>query len=318
MEHPLEELLNELRECHILPDGIRLHHLSGLDTTEIERLREAWPQLKADVRCQVAARLVEMAEADFEMDFGSIFRIGLDDELAQVRESSIEGLWEDEDIRLIPLLIKRLTQEESSAVRAAAATSLGRFLLLGELEKIRPGPFNRAYAALLAAHLDESETVEVHRRTLESLAYVDKEEITELIHLAYQDPEELMRISAVFAMGRSSDQRWAKYVKHEILNPNPAFRYEAARACGELELRDAVTDLEELADDVDSEVQEATLWALGQIGGNRAREILQRYVTSDSEATSAAAEAALDELEFLHGDLDDLFSRIIDAPDEIW
>jgi len=95
-------------------------------------------------------------------------------------------------------------------------------------------------------------------------------------------------------------------------------RLEAARACGELQLREAVIDLEELADDVDSAVQEATLWSLGQIGGNRAREILQRYVNSDDEATSAAAEAALNELEFLCGDLGDLFSRLTDTPDEVW
>ena len=318
MEHAFEELLNELRECQTLTDSVRLHHLSALEAAEIERLREAWPELSADVRCQIAARLVELAEADFELDFCYIFRLGLEDEHAKVRESSIQGLWEDEDVRLIPLLITRLTEEESSDVRAAAATSLGRFLLLGELEKIRRRPFNRVYEALLAAHLEESETVEVRRRALESLAYVGREEITELIQLAYHDPNESMRVSAVFAMGRSSDQRWAKYVKQELLNPSPEFRYEAARACGELQLREAVIDLEELADDVDSAVQEATLWSLGQIGGNRAREILQRYVNSDDEATSAAAEAALNELEFLCGDLGDLFSRLADTPDEVW
>ncbi len=318
MEHPLEELLNELRECHTLTDSIRLHHLSTLEAAEIECVREAWTELSADIRCQVTARMVEMAAADFEMDFGHIFRVGLEDEQAKVRESSIEGLWEDEDVRLIPLLISRLTEEESSDVRAAAAASLGRFVLLGELEKIRQRPFDRVCEALLAAHLEESETGEVRRRALESLAYVGTEEITELIHLAYHDPDRSTRVSAVFAMGRSSDQRWVKYVKQEIVNPGPDFRYEAARACGELQLRETVTDLEELADDVDSAVQEATLWALGQIGGNKAREILQRYANSDDEASSDAAEAALNELEFLHSDLDDLFSRIREAPDEVW
>ena len=68
--------------------------------------------------------------------------------------------------------------------------------------------------------------------------------------------------------------------------------------------------LKELAEDVDSEVQEAALWALGQIGGDKARKILMQYCQAECEATREAAEAALDELEFLHGDLSDFFASI--------
>jgi HEAT repeat protein len=126
-----------------------------------------------------------------------------------------------------------------------------------------------------------------------------------------------MRISAVFAMGRSADSRWAPQVKQELFSPNPEMRYEAARACGELQISDTVTDLAELTEDVDPEVQEAALWALGQIGGDKAREILQRYCESECEATRVAAEAALDELEFLYGDLANFFDRLATEPDQV-
>jgi HEAT repeat protein len=86
-------------------------------------------------------------------------------------------------------------------------------------------------------------------------------------------------------------------------------RFEGARACGEIVLEEAVGDLEELADDVDPEVQEAALWALGQIGGNRAQQVLERYCLSGDENTRQAAEAAMAELEFLHGELSDLFDE---------
>jgi HEAT repeat protein len=125
-----------------------------------------------------------------------------------------------------------------------------------------------------------------------------------------------MRVSAIFAMGRSADARWAPQVKQELFSPNSEMRYEAARACGELQLSDTVTELRELAEDVDPEVQEAALWALGQIGGDKARQILERYCASDSEAIRTAAEAALDELEFLHGDLSSLFDRLEKEPDQ--
>jgi HEAT repeat protein len=56
------------------------------------------------------------------------------------------------------------------------------------------------------------------------------------------------------------------------------------------------------------------LWALGQIGGDKARQILERYCGSECEATRMAAEAALDELEFLHGDLSSFFDRLAREP----
>jgi HEAT repeat protein len=223
-------------------------------------------------------------------------------------------LWEDHDVRLIPSLVS-LLEDEAVSVRAAAATSLGRFVLLGELGKIRPAPFGQAYEALLAICQDSEEHMEPHRRALESLSYVGSEDVVRLIHQAYDTPEEKMQVSAVFSMGRSADTRWAEYVKQELFSPNPELRFEAARACGELQLPDTVSQLDELTEDADPEVQEAALWALGQIGGDKAREILERFCEAEGEATRAAAEAALDELEFMHGDLTDFFARLVGESD---
>ena len=301
MATPLDDLLGELCSCTELPVGSSLHNLSNLEAAGVASLRAAWSQISTEVRRHMMTRLVEMAEADFEMDFGGVFRLGLTDEDPEVRLAAIEGLWEDEDVRLVPALIDRLTSEQASEVRAAAATSLGRFILLGELDKIRPKPYQLAYTALLHTCQSQDESLEVRRRAMESLSYVCDDQVIGLIESAFGASEERMRVSAVFAMGRSNDRRWSRHVQGELFNPNPELRYEAARACGELQLTDAVVDLEELTEDVDAEVQEATLWALGQIGGAKARQILLRFADSDSEATRSAAEAALNELEFLHG-----------------
>jgi len=310
MKSPLEILLSKLYENAEIPSQASLYHLSSLEAEDVARLREIWPRLPVELRQRLAMRLAELAEADFEVDFGAVFRLGLEDEDAEVRAISVEGLWEDEDVRLVPLLVLRLREDQSVTVRAAAATSLGRFILLGELKKIRPGPYTMAYEALLAAYQDPEEHIEVQRRALESLAYVGNATVVRLIEEAHAAPDEKTRISAIFAMGRSADTRWARHVQQELFSPAPELRYEAARACGELQLREAVPELEELADDTDSEVQEAVLWALGQIGGDKARQILERYCQDGDEATRAAAEAALDELEFLHGDLLDFFARL--------
>ena len=73
-------------------------------------------------------------------------------------------------------------------------------------------------------------------------------------------------------------------------------RYEAARAAGELRIRRAVPTLVNLLDDADREVQEAAIWALGQIGGPQARRVLEGCLQSDDEVLQEAAEDALAEL----------------------
>ncbi len=297
-----------------MPAQSLLYYLSDLDAEGIARVRLVWPGLPVELRRRLITCLVEMAEADFELNFSEVFRMGLEDEDAEVRTASIEGLWEDEDVRLVPLLVARLQDDESASVRAAAAQSLGRFILLGELNKIHQEPYHIAYQAVLATCQNEHEDIEVQRRALESLAYADNETVIQLIHKAYASTNEKMRVSAVFAMGRSANTYWSRHVRQELFSPNPEMRYEAARACGELQLREAVAELEELADDVDAEVQDAALWALGQIGGDRARSILERYCQADNEATRSAAEAALDELEFMYGDLSDFFARLAMSP----
>lgn len=314
MKRPLDILLDEMLESAAMPSLASLCCLSNLEAKEAARTREAWPNLSVELRRQLVTKLVKVAEADFEMDFSELFRLGMGDEDAQVRTAAIKGLWEDGDVRLVPLLAARLREDKDATVRAAAATSLGRFVLMGELEEIRPDPHALAYETLLAACQDTEEQKTVRRRALESLAYTDKEIVTDLIREAYAASEEKMRISAVFAMGRSADNRWSRQVQQELFSPNPELRYEAARACGELRLSKTVPELGELAEDADPEVQEAALWALGQIGGDKAAEILKHHCMAEDEATQAAARVALDELEFLHGDLSEFLDRLIEEP----
>lgn len=308
MDEQLATLLRELLESDKTPDQTTLYYFSNLEAEEAARVRETWSRLPADLRLALTSRLVEMAEVDFTLNFGAVFRIAMDDPDPDVRKVAIEGLWEDQDVRLVPRLAERLEKDESASVRAAAAKSLGRFILLGELQKIRPKPLSVAYEALVKAYTTSHQEPDVQRRALESLAYIGNESVIASIREAYASARERLRVSAVFAMGRSADVRWEEEVKQELFNINPEMRYEAARACGELQLSKAVPMLEELTEDTDAEVQEAAIWALGQIGGDRARGILEHHCRASDEALRSAAKAALEEFEFLHGDLEDLFA----------
>ncbi len=306
----LQSVLDTLARTGEKPDPASLCYLSNLDSEEAECVQAAWAELPPDLRVESASWLVQMAEADFTLNFEAIFRMAMEDEDARVRRIAIEGLWEDEDVRLVPRLARCLKEDESAPVRAAAATSLGRFVLLGELERIRSRPRRMAYDVLMEAHQSEDEDIEVQRRALESLAYVSDDTVVSSIRQCYRSRVEKMRVSAVFAMGRSADVRWEQEVQQELYSTNPEMRYEAARACGELQLSDAVSMLEELTEDTDIQVQQTAIWALGQIGGDRARAILERYCRSDDEALRSAAEAAVSEFEFLHGDLEEVFAEL--------
>ncbi|MGD2145634.1 MAG: HEAT repeat domain-containing protein, partial [Anaerolineae bacterium] len=237
---PIEALVDSLRRTGASPDRAELCYLSALGAEEAAQLDEAWSDLPDGLRLDLTSRLARMAEADFTLSFGAVFRIAMGDQDAEVRRVAIEGLWEDEDVRLIPLLVRCLEEDESVGVRAAAAQSLGRFILLGELGKIRPKPRELANVALLQTLQAPDEHTEVRRRALESLAYVCDQRVLASIREAYRSPSEKLRISAVFAMGRSADTRWDEEVRRELLSTNPEMRYEAARACGELQLLESV------------------------------------------------------------------------------
>jgi hypothetical protein len=282
-----------------------LYGLSDLTRAETQLFQEVWSLLDAGRRQWIIQSLADIAETSFEVNFDLIFRLCLNDEDEVVRSRAIEGLWEDEDLTLAGLLVRLLRDDPSESVRVAAAISLGRFVLLGELEKIEAAPAMMVENALLGAIYDPHETLEVRRRAVESIAYSGQAHVRDIIEVAYCDDEEKMRISAVFAMGRSADLIWREMIIAELDNPNPEMRYEAARACGELEASAALPDLiDRIEADPDPEVQEMAIWALGRIGGKEARRVLEACCESEDEALRQVAEEALDELDFLGGHLD--------------
>lgn len=282
-----------------------LYGLSDLTRAETQLFQEVWSLLDAERRQWIIQSLVDIAEASFEVNFNPIFRFCLKDEDELVRSRAIEGLWEDEDLTLAGLLVRLLRDDSSELVRAAAATSLGRFVLLGELEKIEAAPAMMVENALLGTIYDPHETLEVRRRAVESIAYSGQAQVRDIIEMAYCDDEEKLRISAVFAMGRSADPIWREMITAELDDPNPEMRYEAARACGELEASAALSALmDRIETDPDPEVQGMAIWALGRIGGKEARRVLEACCESEDEALRQAAEEALDELDFMGGHLD--------------
>jgi HEAT repeat protein len=278
-----------------------LYILSGISKREMEVFRGAWPRLPLERRRAILRALVEITEASFEADFNSIFRFCLNDEDEEVRAQAIEGLWEDESVSISRALIGLLRGDSSPLVRARAAAGLGRFVLLAELDELDSELGAEVREVLLCTINNPQEVLEVRRRAVEAISFSGEEGVRKIIEAAYQEEAPKMRASAVFAMGRSVDPYWGEILLRELGNLDPEMRYEAARACGELELKEAVPILARLINDADREVQGAAVWALGQIGGQGARRVLRACCESDDEIVAEAAEEALSELEFSEG-----------------
>jgi HEAT repeat protein len=274
-----------------------LYIFSKMNQEALNDFKEVWPTISIQRRRDIMQELVEISEANFEVYFDPVFLLGLGDEDAEVRASAINGLWEAENPALIAPLIHLLRADEAVIVRAAAATALGKFVYLGEVEEINHSQSTLAEEALLETIRQGGEELEVRRRAVESIAYSSQPGVAEIIENAYYDDDEKMQISAIFAMGRSADSQWRSQVIAELENDNSEIRFEAARACGELEASEAVPRLVEMIEeDPDLQVQEMAIWALGRIGGPLAREALEEYLESEVESIALAAEEALDEI----------------------
>ncbi len=281
----------------------KLYALSAPTRENMRAFSEVWPGIHVERRRHIIENLVDIAEANFEVDFRRIFRHVLDDPDPAVRAMAIDGLWEDEGQDLIDRFCTMLQNDLSPAVRASAAQALGKYALQAELDELDREPAERIRVLLQDVFYDQSEDIEVRRRALESIAYYDHADVREIIRTAYEETPHEMHVSAIFAMGRSADPRWSETVLQELNSPSPEIRFEAARAGGELRIKQAVPALLDLLLDPDREVQEAAIWALGQIGGKHAKQALNLIMAGDDPGLADAAEEAFGELLLMEGDI---------------
>ncbi|MGD8623837.1 MAG: HEAT repeat domain-containing protein [Anaerolineae bacterium] len=312
----IKDILDEVFENTEIVHFAQLYALSDLAQERLLTFRREWQNLDTVRRRRLISALVELAEASFEVSFDAIFRSCLQDPDAGVRTAAIEGLWENEEISLVGPLLAALRADPEAKVRAAAAGSLGRFVLAGELEQIEAPIQARIMDELLTTIHRAGESIEVRRRALESAAYTPRPEVLDALEMAYFDEDAQMRLSAVVGMGRTCDPRWADTILQEMQSLETAMRYEAALAAGELSLRQAVPDLAQLTEDADQQVQDAAIWALGQIGGAQAKQVLLALYAEADDYTREVVEEALAEQALLAGELD--FTLYAVDPDSDW
>jgi HEAT repeat protein len=275
-----------------------IYFFSDIAAEDLCLLESVWPDVWIERRRGLLEDMETLAEGDTLLYFDPVAVMCLEDQDPVARATAIRLLWQSHKEELVPLLIKRLTHDPESIVRAAAATALGMFVYLGELEEIKAATYQLVLESLFKAHLDSRDTL-VRRRALESLGYASHPDIPDFIRSAYETNDEEWLQSALFAMGRSCDQRWTASVLEMFDHPDSVVRYEAIRAAGELETeqaRELIFDLLEEGTD-DEDIYYAAMWSLSKIGGEGVREAIE-FALDDTED--------MDEIQFLEEALENL------------
>ena len=258
--------------------------LSGLTTEDLLHFGEVWTGLPDAYRAKLLHQLVDVSETNFELDYRALGFYALRDDFPEARMAAIDLLWEDESLELMDRLIEMAQWDESTDVRAQAASALGRFILLGELGDLPETETIRAQDAVVNLLTNPDEDVDVRRRSLEAIANCSHDIVPEAIEDAYNSDDSSMQASAIFAMGKSCDERWGDTVLRAFESDDPTLQYEAARASGELGLDEAIPILARFAMGNDREIKEVSIWSLGEIGGGAVLKILGLLAETAEEA----------------------------------
>lgn len=290
----LQQKLAALADPDLMLAKRELAVFAGLDPAQVQALQPVWYRLEQGRRQECVQFMHTLMEDNVDLDFRPFLLACLNDPDEQVRAVAVDGLWEDDSPSMLETLLA-LLDDPAGSVRTAAAIGLSRFAYRASLDELPATTAQRIYQRLYAVVQDQRQPLDVRRRALEALGYLpDQPGVLELIDAGYRSDEQALRESALVAMGRTVREDYLPVLKLELQSPSPAMRYEAARAAGEMAdtAESLLPHLLPMTDDDDLEISLAAIWALGEIGGERARATLQRLSRSaEGERQDAAAEA---------------------------
>jgi hypothetical protein len=321
MDHPsnlsIQDVIKALLDENQILSSSVLFRLSGLEGEELELYAKAWPNVNPQRRKALLDDLNTLSETNYFVDFNPVSNIALDDPIAEVRLAALEVLWNCEDVEFIPAYSHLLASDSDPQVRAKAATRLGQYIYLGEIEEIREIPFKQAESALLQAYHNDTHQL-VQRRALEAISFSSHPEVPDMIRAALNAGNDEWLIAALYAMGHSGDQQWEPTILEHLEHTNPEILLEAICAAGELSIEEAINPLLEYLGESDEEIRLEAAWALSEIGGQNVQEALETLLEEcEDDEEAAFLEDALENLSLTESIIDfDLFDFDLDQDGE--
>jgi len=271
---------------------------------------EKGEQLTKEEKIEFLTRVFE--GEDYSTDYWPVLREYLEDGDAKVRSLALEGLWDYPVSEMIAPLLELARNDPSQKVRSKAIVTLGRYIYEGDIaaydfdwgpmeelmreDELPEEDFLRVKAFLFELVRDEGQPLDSRRFAIEALSFLNEPEVQDFIEAAYAHPDINMKVSAIFAMGRQGDQRWADILLKELDSEVEELQYEAVRAAGEACLDKAAPRLKDLALVGDRNLQLEAIWALGKTGGEGVSEFLYDLADDEDGEIREIAEAALEEL----------------------
>ena len=257
-----------------------------------------WDQIEPDRKIALLEDLEQLEEVDTLIDVFALFKILLADPDPRIRAISLRVLGDSEDPSLIQPIINILETDQDEVVRSNAASALGQFIFLGELEELSQAKLHRVEAALLNAFRSDKQSL-VRRRSLESLGFSSLPEVEDLIGKACQLDIADWQSTALFAMSRSANDEWIPMILEKFDSPYPEVQKEAIRAAGELESSEARSTIIELLEEgiEDDELRMTAIWALSKIGGEGIQRLFDKLLDDAVDE---------DEIEFIEEALENL------------
>ena len=183
-----EKVIAELAEGGQPLSRRSLQEFSDIDTASLQLLDGEWPRIPAARKRMLLEGLQSLSEEDTLVSFDEFARSRLTDPDAEVRTRAIRLLDESEDIKLISSFIKILKDDTDVETRAEAATALGKFVELGELEEIPEQARRQVEDALLEKANSEDQLL-VRRNALEALGFSSRPEVITLIEFLLPPPK---------------------------------------------------------------------------------------------------------------------------------
>jgi len=252
------------------------------------------PLMLKDEKLDLLRRLTE--SDDWRDSFEPIYLKLVDDESPEVREAAVVALWDLANPAHIELLMDKVENDSETCVRAKAASVLGVFVYEGLFgDRVTQVQYLAVRKLLLDLANNPDETVAVRRMAIEAISFEADEPVRELIMWAYHHPSTELKMTAIFAMGRSHNERWFETILEELDSAEPRLRIEAINAAAEAQIELATPRLRNLALGKNKEARLAAIWALAYTRGPGAIETLEMCAESDDEEVARLAQDAVEE-----------------------
>jgi HEAT repeat protein len=305
----IDALQQYLEDSENNPSVDFFEQFSDLTDTDWLAFQDVWKNGSIQRKLDFFEALNDTAEENTLVSYEALGMNLLNDPLPAVRKGAIELLWESEDYRFADILLNIAKDDSDISVQIAAVQALGTFIYLGELDKFSWEKKENIEDYLL--EVLQSDEIEYKRqKALESLGYSSLDEISEFIQEAIDRNDQEWLLSAMITIGRTIDEQWIPFILENLDHQDGDVQLEAIRAAGELEIDAAVEFLISLiedADEISDDYFTTIIWALSQIGGEKAIELIHTLLdNAENENDIEFLETALDNLEIKQGagDLD--------------